>query len=93
MNLDRPREFDPGEALALFAEPSSERYGLSDRTFFYLIVTCKAIDAFTEPSFSIEAVFASPGFTSAGCWVEFVVREHVFWVDTHTREALERLSG
>ena len=80
MNLDPPAEFDPGEALALFAEPEQERYGLSDRTFFYLIVTCKAIDAFAEPSFTIDSVFGPPGLTPAGCFVEFIVRQ-AFWLD------------
>ena len=84
MNLDPPAEFDPGEALALFAEPGSERYGLSDWTFFYLVVTCKAVEAFSEPAFTIDAVFGPPGFTPAGAFVAFVIREHVFFIDTHT---------
>ena len=95
MNLDPPAEFDPGEALALFAEPGSERYGLSDRTFFYLLVTCKAVEAFAEPAFTIDSVFGPPGLTPAGCFVEFIVREHVFWIDVSpaTGEALDRLGG
>ena len=81
MNVDPPIEFDPGEALSLFAEPGSERYGLSDRAFFYAIVTCRAVESFAEPAFSIDRVFGPPGLTPAGCWIEFIVREHVFWID------------
>ena len=80
MNIDPPREFDPSEALALFAEPGSERYGLSDRTFFYLLVSCKAIEAFAAPVFTIDSVFGPPGLTPAGCWVEFIIRQ-AFWID------------
>ena len=88
MNLDPPTEFDPSEALALFAEPGSERYGLSDRSFFYLVVSCKAIESFSTPVFSIDSVFGPPGLTPAGCFVEFIVRKHVFWIDTHARVKL-----
>ena len=80
MNMDPPREFDPGEALALFAEPDSERYGLSDRAFFYLLVTCKAIDAFAEPAFTIEAVLNPKDNAVIGCFVEFIVKQ-AFWID------------
>ena len=81
MNIDPPAEFDPSEALTLFAEPGSERYGLSDRTFFYLIVTCKGIESFAEPAFSIDSVFGPPGHTASGCWIEFIIKSHAFWID------------
>jgi hypothetical protein len=88
MNLDPPAEFDPSEELTHFADPGHELFGLNERIYFYLIVTCKAIDAFAEPSFTIDSVFGPPGLTPAGCFVEFIVRKHVFWVDTHTRVKL-----
>ena len=88
MNLDPPIEFDPSEELAHFHDPEQELYGLPERVYFYLIETCHAIEAFATPSFTIDSVFGPPGLTPAGCFVEFIVREHVFWVDTHARVKL-----
>jgi hypothetical protein len=81
MNIDPPVPFDPSEALSLFAEPEQERYGLSDRIWFYTINTCRAVENFAESSFTIDKVFGPPGLTPSGCWVEFVIKSHVFWVD------------
>jgi hypothetical protein len=36
----------------------------------------------------MDSVFGPPGLTPAGCFVEFIVREHVFWIDTHARVKL-----
>ena len=81
MNMDPPAPFDPSEALALFAEPGSEHYGLSDRIWFYTINTCRAVENFSESSFMIDKVFAPPGFTPCGCFIEFIIKSHVFLTD------------
>ena len=89
MNLEPAAEFDPSEELAHFHDPEQKLFGLSERVYFYLIVTCKAIESFAEPSFTIDAVFGPPKLTPTGCFVEFVVREHVFWIDvSHERAKL-----
>jgi hypothetical protein len=86
MNLDPPAEFNPSAELTRLGD--TEAYGLSTRVWFYLLQTCRAVESFSAPSFTIDRVFAAPGFTPAGCWVEFIVRKHVFWVDTHARAKL-----
>jgi hypothetical protein len=83
MNLDSP--FDPGEALSCF--PDCELYGLPQRVYFYLLMTCRAIEAFAEPSFSVERCFGPPGLTPAGCFVEFIIRQ-AFWIDVHANVKL-----
>ena len=80
MNLEPAAEFDPSEELAHFHDPEQKLFGLSERVYFYLIVTCKAVEAFAEPSFTIDSVFGPPGLTPAGCWVEFIVRQ-AFFID------------
>ena len=81
MNIDPPIPFDPSEALSLFAEPEQEHYGLSDRVWFYVINSCRAVENFAESSFMIDKVFAPPGFTPSGCFIEFVIKAHVFFID------------
>jgi hypothetical protein len=80
MNLDPPIAFDPSEELSNFGDSSQEHYGLSERVYFYLIVTARHIESFAGPAFTIEAVFGPPKLTPAGCVVEFVVH-HGFWID------------
>jgi hypothetical protein len=91
-----PAEFNQSEELAHFADPGHELYGLSERVIFYLVETCHAIEAFSEPSFTIEPVYGPPGppgTTPAGCFVEFVVHQ-AFWIDTSsTRVRLWTSSG
>jgi hypothetical protein len=76
----QPTEFDPSEELTRLGDPDQERYGLSDRVFFYLIMTCRAVESFAAPAFTIDAVFGPPGLTPAGCWVEFIIKQ-AFWID------------
>ena len=75
--MTHPPQFDPSEELTRFGDPDQELFGLPQRTFFYLVVTCRAIEAFAEPAFTIDSVFGPPGLTPAGCWVEFIVRQRV----------------
>lgn len=88
MNLYPPVPFDPSEALSLFAEPTSERFGLSDRVWFYAINTCRAIESFAESSFTIDHVHIQKPtgqvgsvITPARCWIEFIIKAHAFWID------------
>jgi hypothetical protein len=74
-------EFDPSEELTHFHDPGHELYGLPERIFFYLVRTCRAVESFGELAFFAEPIHAPPGLTPSGCWVEFVVKAHVFWVD------------
>lgn len=81
MNAGPPREFDPDEELGRLNDPEQEHYGLSDRTFFYTIITCRAIESFAEPSFVIDAVLDPKTEAPAGCAVDFIVRSHAFRLD------------
>jgi hypothetical protein len=81
VNVDPPRELDPSEELTRLGDPEHELFGLSQRVFFYLIKTCYTIQSFSELAFSIEPIFAPPGLTPSGAWVEFVIKSHVFWID------------
>ena len=81
MNIDPPAPFDPAEALSLIAEPEQELYGLSQRVWFYTIQTCRAVENFAESSFMIDKVFGPPGLTPSGCFIEFVIKSHVFFID------------
>jgi hypothetical protein len=80
MNLDPPAEFGPSEELAHFGDPEHKLYGLPERVYFYLVQTCRAVESFAEPSFTIDSVFGPPGLTPAGAYVEFIVRQ-AFWID------------
>ena len=80
MSLEYAGEFDPATELTLFAEPGRERYGLPERTFFYLVVTCKAIESFSESSFLPGSLFKSGAASAAeltpvGAFVEFVIHQ------------------
>lgn len=71
----QPIEFEPSEELSRFHDADQELYGLPERVYFYLLETCRAIEAFATPAFTIEAVYGPPGppgTTRAGAWVEFV---------------------
>ena len=54
MNIDPPREFDPSEELTHFHDPEHQLFGLSERVYFYLVVTTHAIEAFSAPAFTID---------------------------------------
>ena len=60
---------------------------MSDRVFFYAVVTCQAVESFAESSFMIDKVFGPPGLTPGGCWIEFVIKAHVFWIDVSPTQA------
>jgi hypothetical protein len=81
----QPTEFDLAEELTHFHDPGHELYGLPERIFFYLVQTCRAIEAFSTPSFGVEAVLDPKSQSSAGCVVEFVVHRHEFRIDTYER--------
>jgi hypothetical protein len=72
-------EFDPGHELSHFGDAGHELYGLPLRVYFYLVETCHAIEAFSEPSFSIKPA-------SAGCFVEFIIRK-AFWIERDARSS------
>ena len=76
-----PADFDPSEELTHFHDDGHELYGLSERLFFYLARTCRTIQSFSELAFTIEPIFAPPGLTPSGAWVELVIKSHVFWID------------
>ena len=87
MNLDPPKAFDPTEALSLFAEPTSERYGLSDRVLFY----AQHLPSHRELCRVIASSLIRPHPEAYGagrlrhhasrCWIEFIIKAHVFWID------------
>ena len=75
-------EFNPGEELTHF--PDRELYGLPQRIFFYLLMTCRLIGSFSAPAFSVEPA-------PAGCFVEFIIRK-AFWIDV-SRERIKLWAG
>jgi hypothetical protein len=77
----QPRELDPSEELTRLGDPEHELFGLSQRVFFYLIKTCHTVESFATPAFTIEPIFGPPGLTPSGCWTEFLIKSHVFWID------------
>jgi hypothetical protein len=83
----QPRELDPAEELTRLGDPAQELYGLSQRLFFYAIKTCYTVESFATPAFTIEPIFAPPGLTPSGAWVEFVIKSHVFWIDAGLERA------
>jgi hypothetical protein len=76
MSLESTDEFDPGEELSCF-EPGRECYGLSERIYFYLIVTCKAIESFGESAFLAGSLFnkGAAGLIPVGFFVEFIIHQ------------------
>ena len=81
MNME-PAEFDPSEELTHFADPGHELFGLSERIYFYLIQTCRAVESFATPAFTVEAVLDPKTKAPAECHVEFVLHQHQFRIDT-----------
>ena len=75
-------EFDPAEELTHFHDDEHQLYGLSERTFFYLVQTTRAIESFATPVFTVEAVLDPKTKAPAGGHVEFVVHQHAFRIDT-----------
>ena len=88
MNMDPPREFDPGEELTHFHDPEHELFGLPERVYFYLVVTAHAVEAFSAPVFTIEAVLDPKNHAVVGCAVKFVIRTRAFLIDTGPRVRL-----
>ena len=81
MNLDPPIDFDPDEALSNFGDPDQKLYGLSERIYFYLIETCRSVQVFAGPAFTIDSVFGPPGLTpqAAGSSSSSVKRSGSTW--------------
>jgi hypothetical protein len=79
MNLEPPREFDPGEALGGF-DTECESYGLSRKAYLFAILTCRAVEGFATPSFTIDLVYAGK-LQPSGCFIEFVIKTTAFGLD------------
>ena len=83
MNVDPPREWDPSEELGCFGNDEHDLYGLSEQTFFWLTMTCRAVESFAEPQFSLDRVHG-PAFTPAGAFVAFIIKTNTFFIDVST---------
>ena len=85
MNL-HPIEFDPGEELTRFGDAEHQLFGLPERVFFYLTTTCHSIEAFAEPTFTIEPVLNNPKDNAiVAAAVKFIIKTRAFLIDTGPR--------